>query len=305
MVRIARRSAFTLIELLVVIAIIAILIALLVPAVQKVREAAARTQCVNNLKQIVLASHDYHGSFKVLPPGSTGSFNGGGFGFGTLPFLLPYIDQLPLYTTIQGTAPSMLQLSSTTYWWEYNPCYSAAGFAQIAVFSCPSAQTYNPVKTGEGAYFGMPSGVEAVDLGAFGGNQPYGRTNYFANAGYVGNFASFLQYCGPYYPNSQVTMTQILDGTSNTLAFGESLAGAPTYAITWMGAGAMPVGWGLATNPATAQWYQYSSNHPGIINFAICDGTVRAIGTGVNFTTLVYAAGTTDGQNINLDDLGP
>ena len=93
------RRGFTLIELLVVIAIIAILIALLVPAVQKVREAAARAQCANNLKQCALALQSYHDTYKVLPPGSAdGPFGGDAWAndrSNWLHFILPYVDQLP------------------------------------------------------------------------------------------------------------------------------------------------------------------------------------------------------------------
>jgi prepilin-type N-terminal cleavage/methylation domain-containing protein len=103
-----RRRGFTLIELLVVIAIIAVLIALLLPAVQQAREAARRTQCKNNMKQLGLAMHNYHDTFRVFPPGwiavdpatNAQSAHEGisGFGWGTM--LLPQIDQSPLYNQL-------------------------------------------------------------------------------------------------------------------------------------------------------------------------------------------------------------
>jgi prepilin-type N-terminal cleavage/methylation domain-containing protein len=132
-----RRSAFTLIELLVVIAIIAILIALLVPAVQKVREAAARIQCENNLKQIGLACHNYEGSYKRLPAGNSATNS-----FSSLTSLLPYIEQGNIYTLIN------FSISSTN-------AAQAADAMPIPILVCPSdPQSLMPTGFAGNSYVG-------------------------------------------------------------------------------------------------------------------------------------------------------
>src|SRR4051794_33830242 len=130
----ASRIGFTLVELLVVIAIIGVLVALLLPAVQSAREAARRSQCTNNVKQVVLACHNFHDTYGTVPnivsyapiAGTAAAPGGFGAGWGFLPFLLPYVEQKPLFDTINFSS---------------NVCCTSMSQVQNAVipaFSCPS-----------------------------------------------------------------------------------------------------------------------------------------------------------------------
>jgi len=227
------RSGFTLIELLVVIAIIAILIGLLLPAVQKVREAAARMSCTNNLKQIVLASHNYEGVYGTLPsgleenPASPGS--GSNSLIGTLANLLPYIEQQNAYNLIP---PAMLDPSYSGLWWgsiglgANGPAVTAAR-ANIKTYLCPSDS--GQFAQQNGSFIGLTIDANFLNgyYNANGGNAasgppPAGRSNYI---GCAGEFGALYPYPGVYYLNSKTRMTDITDGTSNTIAFGETLGG--------------------------------------------------------------------------------
>lgn len=184
-----RRSAFTLIELLVVIAIIAILIALLVPAVQKVRESAARTQCINNLKQIGVALHSFHGTKKAFP---LGHWKPNGFSCHSQ--LLPYLEQGPLYKQIDFTVPHSSAVNA-----------GPAG-TSVPVFLCPAdPQASPPAGSGGNNY-----------VGSYGTTIKWGQNGSVANGVFWHDTSTTGLGC---------RFGDITDGTSNTAAFAERRKG--------------------------------------------------------------------------------
>jgi prepilin-type N-terminal cleavage/methylation domain-containing protein/prepilin-type processing-associated H-X9-DG protein len=218
-----RRGAFTLIELLVVIAIIAILIALLVPAVQKVREAAARTQCINNLKNIGLALHNFHDVYKRLPPGcaadqppfGTAGVNGSGHGSSWKVYILPYIDQGNI------TAKWIFNGGSG---WENTNNGPIVKNVTVPVYRCPSSTLpdfSNYAGDPNGSAFQMFTCYTGIS-GSYnmGFNDPALGSNTCCYGGGAG-LDGIVSGGGILFPNSKIKLAEITDGTSNTIMVGE------------------------------------------------------------------------------------
>ena len=217
-----RQKGFTLIELLVVIAIIAILIALLLPAVQQAREAARRTQCKNNLKQIGLAMHNYHDVYNLFPVGScarpSGTF-GMDISIGAFCSILPYIEQGTLTNLYNDKIPWEQQDTTT------NPKLATT---IIKSYLCPSA-TGNEVESHVilGSYpIGMgPSGPTAATM------------HYLLSKGATKGFClnpSSDPNVGMFAINLKTNFRDIIDGSSNTLCVGEGATGSPyTEVSAW------------------------------------------------------------------------
>lgn len=313
---------FTLVELLVVIAIIGILVALLLPAVQSAREAARRMQCSNNLKQIALSSHNFHDTYKKMPPGilsQDSKFNGitGGHQYvGHLVYLLPFLEQQNVYDRIDAALDiNVDHYPGTSYgtgkpiaaWWTVGGTWAAAQ-TKIPGFECPSAQPYNNQRTA--AY--LRTNSLTITIGWWGQNLPeLGRTNYAGSAGGIGEAhtnAGWAAYKGLFWPRSKNRFADMLDGTSNTIAFGEVLGdrippndkGVMLYAFTWMGMGPMTTAWGLASPVSKPGYYQNGSMHPGAVLFALGDGSVRSVSGTVDTNGFLYASGTQDGRQHDI-----
>lgn len=309
------RRGFTLIELLVVIAIIAILIALLLPAVQQAREAARRTQCKNNLKQLGLALHNYHDTTLMFPPGglNTASMSKGSFFVG----LLPYLDQAPAYNQF-------------IFDWDFDSRYVGYTAAQNTLYqslkvpglNCPSSElaaaqvSPNAITIQRPHYVGIAgTAVSPAD----------GVTNYIT-VGTYGWWASD----GLLFINSNKRIRDIVDGTSNTICISEQgrplSSGTDTRSSLWYGgawegasantAGVQPTpgtafngysqnmtsiayginnmsGVGYSANPYQSSTV-LSSRHVGGVHALRGDGTVVFLSENINFMTLLRLASLAD-----------
>lgn len=266
-----RRTGFTLIELLVVIAIIAVLIALLLPAVQQAREAARRTQCRNNLKQIGVALHNYHDAFNTFPWGGSGDSTNYNWGAGNTgqcmynlrSMLLPYIDQAPLYGLMaseMAAAGQPIAMNSPSSAWVAAYQSLTAHKTVLPIYYCPSdplggnascqkGPGWSPQPaTAAGASYHGCAGPEAQhvytdDLC----HQTPGCTVYHGSGNYLGAGVP-SGGCGMFSVEAtRVRVGDITDGTSNTIAMGEERLG--TKNSQW---------WGDAYAPGYNPFHQWT-----------------------------------------------
>jgi prepilin-type N-terminal cleavage/methylation domain-containing protein len=309
----SRVRGFTLIELLVVVSIIALLIGLLLPAIQKSREAANRASCLNNLKQIGLALHVYHDSQNVFPPGYVFTppkpavtslifdrhhhKNNGpqGPGWGWAALLLPYIEQGNLSQNINFALPVESSLNRVLR------------TQALKVYTCPADRD-----TGNFHVFTTLS-YPLADAST---------NSYAASFGALGNLGDSPDVSnGVFYRNSSISFRDISDGTSSTIAIGERSAmftqtpwagvmtggsarttpDAPVYRSVIDPAPAMTlarIGLKQLLDPF-CEPYDFFSAHPGIVQFAFADGSVHALNSGVDNSVLQALATRNGGEVID------
>jgi prepilin-type N-terminal cleavage/methylation domain-containing protein/prepilin-type processing-associated H-X9-DG protein len=306
-----RRTAFTLVELLVVVGIITVLMALVLPAIQKVREAANKLRCGSNLRQLGIAAHNFHADFERLPPGYLGpslknntnmpSHTHEGQWIGHLPVLLAYLEQEAVCRQIKVDF-NLRVVSPLPWFWLSgtvpNDANYRAAVTKLKIFRCPSASNAGPIPgTGPGTG-GTILGLHVFntpELGPFtdGWKDDYskasayrflGRTNYLGVAGCgSGTHPFFKTYEGIYTNRSEHSLGQLSqqDGTSNTLLYGETCGltwESPVDGkdICWMAAGSLGTYLGLERGQL-ASTIAFSSYHTGGVQFCFADGSVHLL----------------------------
>ncbi|QDT81696.1 Type II secretion system protein G precursor [Gimesia maris] len=300
-----RQTGFTLIELLVVIAIIAILIALLLPAVQQAREAARRSTCRNNLKQLGLALHNYHDAFTGFPVNLYGGYGDtakvGGYtqtskSWGWMVRILPYIDQASLYNECDPGNKTMLDSGHLA--------------TVVPVFLCPSDPA-PAVITESTPYTTGGTNVARTDYkGVMGSDWQWGA--YTNNIITVGG-DSFENNNGLFFALSYRKfrrLRDITDGASNTTVVGESVANEAMAASfrpgwSWMNAAecnascAVPLNTYNSRSPLTLPWdvvHSFASQHTGGGHFLLADGAVRFISDNIDLATYRDLSSTNGGE---------
>jgi len=320
-VRTRQRLGFTLIELLVVIAIIAILVALLLPAVQQAREAARRSACKNNMKQMGLALHNYHDTHGVFPFGglrratshsNTDRNQEAAPGWGMM--ILPFIEQPAVYDSISSWTDNF------AYGFDHNMADANAPLgarAPLSVFMCPSdimADT-NPIRTD-------PNPADQNQTDPPTSRQfEFGKSNYAGVSGSNTTSQFSTSSNGVFFENSKIMFRDITDGTSNTFLVGErdgsdGKANSPRRAANWAGnynaswfdqnmgvcVGSDVSGgrWMLNTPDVTGTeedaWESFGSLHKGGAHFVLADGAVRFISENIDGRTYENLAARADGE---------
>ncbi|WP_425617947.1 DUF1559 domain-containing protein [Anatilimnocola sp. NA78] len=297
--------AFTLVELLVVIAIIGVLVALLLPAVQAAREAARRTQCINHLKQIGLAMHNYNDTFGYFPNSRRDA------SYTWMVTILPYVEQAPLY--------AKWNVSTGSYYTQTAECKEA----KVSVYFCPSRRTAGTAKFSRDAQDNTTSPTynsSPADYAICVGDSSVNTGDYWQDNGVAkpANGIGILwngkmSTTPPVLPNGpafkQVGLREIIDGTSNTLMVGDKHLytkglNDPSYADGGcyngdQGHSLRSVG---TTRPLTkgaqdpTKNASFGSWHSAVTNFVLVDGSVRSFENSANTTMLGYMAGKDDGQ---------
>jgi len=302
-----RKKGFTLIELLVVIAIIAILIGLLLPAVQKVREAAARSTCQNNLKQLSLAAMNFVSTYGVLPLGQQYSAKttagvttaDRGTKAGVLVQLLPYVEQEALFKKFKPDLYAKDPITSAAMDWvnhDWPNTYSNSR-SRVKTFECSADTAYDVVDSGGINNYISPTGsgtfYSVATFKSVGGIP--GLTSYVPIGGTLGRYAVtnpasttqqyYANHEGVYIQDDQFPITFITDGTSNTMMFaeygGRTDSGTRLRSLPWMAAGGFSTYWSIWEQGGANMLYTIFSYHTSQVGVAMADGSVRSIKKGI------------------------